>query len=168
MPLLKLSLLASCLLFATSAARAEPPWADDCGRPEKVPLLAQGCTVLDNFMTAFNAGEPKAWAATLNFPHVHLAGNEVQVWSTAEEYARQNDVRELGKSGWSRSRWDWRRLIQQSPDKLHFLVQFTRFGADDKPIGSYESLYIVTRKDGHWGVQARSSYAGIAVKGSAF
>lgn len=31
-----------------------------------------------------------------------------------------------------------------------------------------ESLCIVTRKDGHWGVRARSSDAGIAVKGSAF
>lgn len=47
-------------------------------------------------------------------------------------------------------------------------MQFTRFGADNEPIGSYEWLYIVTRKDGHWSVQARSSYAGIAVKGSAF
>ncbi|GJD48253.1 hypothetical protein OPKNFCMD_0970 [Methylobacterium crusticola] len=168
MPSVTRRLLAAALVLAATGARAEPTPADECAQASPAPLLAQGCAVLDAFMTAFNARDPAAWAATLNFPHVRLAGHEVQVWNTPEDYARANDVGELGRSGWSHSRWDWRRLVQQSSDKLHLLVRFTRYGAGDRPLGSYESLYIVTLKDGHWGVQARSSYAGVAVKGSAF
>jgi hypothetical protein len=39
-------------------------------------------------------------------------------------------------------------------------VQFTRYRADDSVIGSYRSLYIVTRRDGRWAIAARSSFAG--------
>jgi hypothetical protein len=49
--------------------------------------------------------------------------------------------------------------VQSGPDKLHFAVRFTRFREDGSPIASYESFYVVTRVAGHWGVQARSSYA---------
>ena len=99
---------------------------------------------------------------------MRIAGGEVLVWQTPEDYARSNDVKGLADQGWSHSAWDYRHLVQSSDDKLHFVLQFTRYGTDGKAIGSYPSLYVVTLKDGHWGVQARSSYAGIAVKGSAF
>jgi hypothetical protein len=46
------------------------------------------------------------------------------------------------------------------PEKIHFDVQFTRYRADDSVIGSYRSLYIVTRRDGRWAIAARSSFAG--------
>ena len=36
---------------------------------------------------------------------------------------------------------------------------FQRFNSDNQPIGRYQSLYIVTNVNGHWGVQARSSLA---------
>lgn len=49
--------------------------------------------------------------------------------------------------------------MHAGPDKVHFDVQFTRYRADGTVIGAYKSLWIVTRIEGHWGVQARSSYA---------
>ena len=162
------TVLAAALSFTSQRVVAQQARADDCIQANKASLLSQGCTVLDEFMRTFNSKDGPAWAATLNYPHVRLAGNEVQVWNTPAEYAQSNDVRELGKTGWSHSQWDWRQLVQSSNDKLHFLVQFTRYDAGGKPIGSYESLYILTLKDGHWGVQARSSYAGIVLKSSAF
>lgn len=38
-----------------------------------------GMQALDDFLTTFNSGDPMAWAATLNYPHVRLAGGKVQV-----------------------------------------------------------------------------------------
>jgi hypothetical protein len=49
--------------------------------------------------------------------------------------------------------------IQSGPDKVHFSVVFVRFDASGKEIGRFPSFYIVTLKDGHWGIQARSSFA---------
>ena len=141
---------------------------DDCAGAATSALLAEGCQSLDAFMAAFNSRDSLKWAQTLNYPHVRIAGGEVLVWQTPEEYARTNDLEKLAASGWHHSKWDWRHLVQSSDDKLHFTVQFSRYDDQDRRLASYESLYILTRKDGHWGVQARSSYAGTKVPGSAF
>jgi len=141
---------------------------DDCAAPPAGTLVAQGCRTLDDFMTTFNSRDPQKWAATLNFPHVRLAGGQVVVWETPADYAKANDLTAFAQGGWAYSRWDWRHLVQASDDKLHFTVQFTRYKQDGTKIASFESLYIVTKQAGHWGVAARSSYAGIAKPGAAF
>jgi hypothetical protein len=68
-----------------------------------------------------------------------------------EEYLSSNDVTQLANSGWKRSAWDRRRLVQKSSDKLHFFVQFTRYDEADKKMASYEALYILTLKDARLG-----------------
>ena len=50
-------------------------------------------------------------------------------------------------------------MIQSGSEKVHFAVTFVRYDAAGKVIGKFPSLYVVTLKDGHWGVQARSSFA---------
>ena len=57
------------------------------------------------------------------------------------------------------SAWDHRKIIHSSDDKVHVNTRFTRYRADDTKIGVYDSVYVVTKQDGHWGVQARSSFA---------
>ncbi|WP_205119499.1 hypothetical protein [Paramagnetospirillum kuznetsovii] len=158
-------ILALLTILTASAVQAA---TDDCAAPAKTPLLAEGCAVLDRFIETFNARDPKAWAETLNFPHVRLAGGEVQVWATPEDYAKSNDVAQFAKTGWRYTKWDWRHLAQSGDDKLHFVLQFTRYGDNDRKIASFESLYILTKQGGHWGVQARSSYAGITAPGNAY
>jgi len=164
-----LLVLVSVFCAAALAQNAGPrKMKDDCARPAKSPALASGCKVLDDFMTGFNSRDSLKWAQTLNYPHVRLAGNEVMVWNSPEDYAKANDLQQFAKTGWHHSRWDWRRLVQSSDDKLHFLVQFTRFNDAGKPTATYESLYVLTRRNSHWGVQARSSFAGVAIAGAAF
>lgn len=127
-----------------------------------------GIAVLDSFLAAFNAQDAAAWAETLHYPHVRLAADEVIVWDAPEEYARSNEIGRLTASGWHHTRWNWRRLIQADADKLHFIVSFTRYDQADQPLASYEALYVLTRHGSRWGIQARSSYAGIAVPGAAY
>jgi hypothetical protein len=159
-----------CVFFFAVAALAEgAEKRDDCAKPSKSPALTTGCKALDDLMTAFNSRDSLQWAQTLNYPHVRLSGNEVIVWNTPEDYAKTNDLQQFAKAtGWHHSRWAWRQLVQTSDDKLHFLVEFTRYNEAGKPTASYESLYIITKVKNRWGVQARSSFAGVAIPGSAF
>ena len=120
---------------------------------------AQGRRAMDQFMSAFNGRDPAAWAATLNYPHVRFASNQVRVYSSAEEFANENRNYAARLAPWHHSAWEQMRVIQSGPDKIHFAVIFVRYDASGKEIGEFPSLYIVTLKGGHWGVQARSSYA---------
>ncbi|MDR1646492.1 MAG: hypothetical protein LBR88_00395 [Zoogloeaceae bacterium] len=142
-----------------------------------LPLLADvdqkdaeaGLALLDEYIAAFNAQDATRWSRTLHYPHVRFAGEEVKIWHTPEAYAADNDIRQLAeKTGWARSRWDFRHLVQGNADKLHFALQFTRYDAGNQPQGSYQAFYVLTRQNGRWGVQARSSYAGIIGKNTAF
>ena len=130
--------------------------------------VEQGLILLDEFMAAFNARDARAWSRTLHYPHVRFAGGEVRIWHTPEEYAADNDIHLLEKTGWHHTRWDFRYLVHADADKLHFALQFTRHDGNDRPQGSYQAFYVLTRQAARWGVQARSSYAGIAVAGAAF
>lgn len=115
---------------------------------------------LDEYMVAFNARDEQAWAATLNYPHVRMAGGEVKVWQTPEEYCADFDFEAFAKRiGWHHSTWDKREVVQQGPGKVHVTVTFSRFNEAGEKLATYDSLYILTNDDGHWGTLARSSYA---------
>ena len=115
--------------------------------------------VLNSFMTHFNARDMEQWSETLNYPHVRFAGSEVTVWDTKEEYSSVNIFDRLTSTGWHHSAWLSRKVILVSEDKVHISTVFQRYDKSNNPLKQYQSLYIVTNKDGHWGVQARSSLA---------
>ena len=127
---------------------------------ENDAAIAAAMSALDEFMLTFNSRDPVAWAATLNYPHVRFASGTVTIWNTAEEFAAGESFERLAAVGWDHSHWLSREVVLVSPGKVHVNTVFQRFNADNEPIGTYESLYIVTRDaNGHWGTQARSSLA---------
>ena len=115
--------------------------------------------VLDSFMTSFNTRNMEEWSETLNYPHVRFAGSEVTVWDTKEEYSAIDIFERLASTGWHHSAWLSRKVILVSENKVHISTIFQRYDENNNPLKQYQSLYIVTSKDGHWGVQARSSLA---------
>jgi len=120
--------------------------------------LKSALAVLDAYMAGLNRGDEAAVNAACNFPHVRIAGGKVVVWPTRGEY-RLDDFRARAGDGWVRSQWDERTPIHVGPDKVHLKVKFSRFRGDGSLLGEFETIYIVTRQDGHWGIQARSSFA---------
>ena len=58
---------------------------------------AAAMKALDEYMAAFNSRDEKAWAATLNYPHVRMAGGEVKVWQTSEDYCADFDFDAFAK-----------------------------------------------------------------------
>ena len=120
--------------------------------------LREALAILDTFMAALNRGDEAGVNATFHFPHVRLASGTVTVWQKAGDYALEGFRARAGE-GWAESRWDERTPIHVGDSKVHLAVQFSRWRGDGSLIGRYKSIYIVTRQDGRWGVQARSSFA---------
>jgi hypothetical protein len=116
---------------------------------------AQG--VLDAFMTAFNARDIPAFEATFNFPSVRLASQGLVILNAGDMKAERFTTGAL--AGWDHSAWDRREIIHAGPDKVHIDTRFTRYRKDGSVIGGFDSIYVVTRQDGHWGVKIRSSFA---------
>lgn len=122
--------------------------------------LASARGVMDDFMTTFNAKDEDAWAATFNYPHVRFASGNVIVSPDAKAITDKMDFAAFAAmSGWDHSAWDKVEALDAGSTKVHFKVTFSRYTAEDKKLATYDSLYVVTLKDGHWGIQARSSFA---------
>ena len=148
-------ILLCCLWICPAALFAQTAATD-----EQAQAIAGAMAALDDFMRTFNNRDMPAWAATLNYPHVRFASGNVTVWQSAEEFARQTTFANLAAIGWDHSHWLSREAVLVSAGKVHITTVFQRFNSQNEPIGTYESLYIVTRDaQGKWGTQARSSLA---------
>ena len=121
-------------------------------------IEAEVMKTLDDYMNAWNRQDLAAWELTFHFPHYRLASGRMTV---LDKPGMQDAARIRASIGadWRHSKWDRRRIISASPDKVHVDTKFTRYRADNTRIGTFESLYILTKENGRWGVKLRSSYA---------
>jgi hypothetical protein len=116
--------------------------------------------VLDAFIEALNARDPRPLAAACNFPNVRLASGDMKMWRTTKEFIRDSDLAGIPlEREWHHTSLDGRNVVQRSDDKFHVMVTFTRRMANGAPISTFDSLYVVTKYRGHWGIQIRSSFA---------
>ena len=113
--------------------------------------------VVDAHMTGLNARDPDAIAASLHFPHYRLAGSVFKVWETSDTYL--DDFYARAGEGWGRSQWNRQDVIYASADKVHLDMEFTRFRTDGSELGTFRSIWVITRIDGRWAAQLRSSFA---------
>jgi hypothetical protein len=125
--------------------------------PHNEAAVAGAMKCLDDFMTAFNARDIDAWQKTFNFPSVRLASNTMVIID--EGYHKPEMFTRGPLEAWDHSAWERREIIHSGPDKVHIDTRFSRFRKDGSVIGGFDSIYVVTCENGHWGVKARSSYA---------
>jgi len=119
--------------------------------------VASAMKCLDDFMAAFNARDLVAFEKTFNFPSVRLASNTLVM---IEPGYHKPEMFERGAlADWHHSAWERRVVVHAGSDKVHFDTRFTRHRADESVIGSFDSIYVVTCENGHWGIKARSSFA---------
>jgi hypothetical protein len=119
--------------------------------------IAAAMRCLDDFMAAFNARDVEAFEATFNFPSVRLASNRLVLIERGYHEPGMFDRGALTE--WDHSAWERRDVLHAGPDKVHFDTRFTRYRRDGSVIGGFDSIYVVTCEDGHWGVKIRSSFA---------
>lgn len=114
--------------------------------------------VLDEFMAALNAYDAAAMDRVMHFPHVRIAGGTVTVYDRPGSNPMDLFEKLRKENNWKWSRWEKRDLVQFNATKAHYALSYTRFRTDGSVIGLYESLYVLTKSVGGWGIQARSSF----------
>ena len=115
--------------------------------------------VLDAFMEAFNRIDVAAWERTFHFPHYRLASGDMSVLEQPGQQDASELRRRLEASGWQHSAWERREIVHLSADKAHVDTRFVRYRADGSVLAAFDSLYVLTKEDGRWGVKLRSSFA---------
>ena len=121
--------------------------------------IAAAMDVLDRFMMAFSASNEEGIRASFNFPHARFHAGRVTVFATPQDFSLSHFRATADAAEWARSVWNERKVIHAGADKVHFDTEFSRLRADGSVIATYRSIYIVTRIDGRWGIQGRSSFA---------
>jgi hypothetical protein len=125
--------------------------------PDYSASIAAAMKCLDDFIAAFNSRDPDAYAATFNLPTVRIASGKMVILNK-EDFTPQRFQAESLKE-WDHSKWERRNVIHAGADKVHIDTRFTRYRKDGSVIGGFDSIYVVTCENGHWGVKARSSFA---------
>lgn len=112
------------------------------------------------FIDAFNAQDHERLAGTLNYPHVRLAnGRFMTVDSAADFAARSEQIKpSLEAEGWDHTVLRGIDVIHSGPDKVHMSLSIDRCHVDGTVYNHFETFWIATLQDGHWGIQFRSSY----------
>ena len=114
-----------------------------------------------DFMAALNARDDDALYDLLHLPHIRVSGAGVAIWHDRAEleatYLR--DFYARAGPDWRHTILDSTEVLHSSERKVHVLIQFTRCDEAGNAIATYRSLWIMTRDGGHWGAQARSSFA---------
>ena len=111
---------------------------------------------IDDFFAALNARDIESGRKTLHYPHVQIAGNDLSILDEPEAF--QIDFQSLANEGWTYSTLDSCTMRQNCDEKVHFEVQLSMHRANDSRYATYQALWIVTKKDGAWGIQCRSIF----------
>jgi len=117
---------------------------------------------LNDFITAFNKFDKNEIITNLHFPHAtHSDGNDPKVYQNGDSFwefvfHQLSDMKKL--EGWSYSTLDKTDIINETKHTAHVLVEFSRRDSLGKAYGVAGGIWVVTKKNGKWGLQARSVF----------
>ena len=113
------------------------------------------------YQDAFNKMDASKCDDLLNFPHVRLGmrSNEINITEEPPQIRPGFFDWFVSDYKWDHSCWDYRKVIQGNPKKVHLAIQFSRYRADCTKIGTFPSFWVITNQNGHWGIKMRSSFA---------
>ncbi len=113
---------------------------------------------VDNFFKAFNDRDNEGLRNSFHYPHILIgASGKALVSATPADFTMDFDFF-ADAEGWHHTTVESVRVLQQSSAKVHFEVSFTRHREDGTDIAQGGGIWIVTKEDDKWGVQARSLY----------
>ena len=113
------------------------------------------------YMEAFNSRDSSKCHESLNFPHVRLgmANQKIRIMESPSQTPPINFEWFVNVYKWNHSCWDYRKVMQSNPNKVHLAIQFSRYRSDGTKIGIFPSFWVITKQEGHWGIKMRSSFA---------
>jgi hypothetical protein len=142
------ALLAACLVHSADTPPATHP------RDPRSEVEAR--KVIEAFFPLFNKRDVQGLLNVVNFPHIRVTGSRTLIIPSAKEWT--GDPTPL-EDYWRSSALDSLTFVQSDAGKVHALVVFSRYDSAGRRYISYSTLWIVTKIDGHWGIQVRSTFA---------
>ena len=126
--------------------------------PSEVAKLA--AAAVEAYQDAWNAQDHERLAGTLNYPHVRLWGGAFATIETPEEFAEisKRGEAQLEAEGWHHTVTAKLEVVHEGPDKAHVALTNHRCRADGTVYHAFDTLWIVTNQDDHWGIKFRSSF----------
>jgi len=117
-------------------------------------------SVLDDFMSSFSGSDPVGHSETYHVPHFRLARGSMSNWATRDDVvtAHIRIFDNLSNTDWHHSEWVEREIISITDTKAHVATSVRRFRDDGSEIVTFESLYILIKVEGRWGIKFRSSF----------
>ena len=109
---------------------------------------------MQEFYRVFNEADNEALQEYMNFPHLFI-GRNGRISISEERWTIDFD-RMREREGWDRSALDSAEAVFVTEDKVHFRIVFSRLHADGTVYRTVPGVWVVTKQDGHWGVQLRS------------
>ena len=123
------------------------------------PEFEQGpLDAMDAFVAALNARDDEALYHTIHLPHFRISADGVLIYPTLDELKKSylQDFFARAGTDWGHTIFDSKDVIHSSENKAHVFLQFTRYDSSGSNIGTFRSLWIMTRVDGKWGVGSAS------------
>ncbi len=118
-----------------------------------------GKKIIQQYISAFNSRNANLMADLFNFPHIRFANEKAWVISKEQYLKNQENVTKLlNKETWNETKIKSIETIQSGAKKAHFKIHFLRLDSENKIIHDFETLWIVTKLNGHWGIQFRSTF----------
>jgi hypothetical protein len=149
-------MLRTCTALALVAAGAAQAQIGRKAHPRDPASEAEARKVIEAYFPLFSKRDAKGLLRVVNFPHIRVTAERTLVIPSAAEW--KGDPTPL-EDYWHHSALDSLEFVQSDATKAHALVVFSRYQADGTRYISYPTLWIVTRIDGHWGIQVRSTFA---------
>ena len=117
----------------------------------------EALAAVDRYLAALNARDEAAIRDAFNFPHVRIgADGNFRIWKEPQDYHFEYFRKLTEADGWHHTEWDKIEIVFATDAKVHVAVNFSRYREDNSLISRYFSLYVVTYRNGHWGIQAGS------------
>ena len=108
----------------------------------------------------FNKRDRKISVDLMHFPHVRLWNNQFSIFNSEEEFLKGFDLQtqKLEQGGWTHTVTKDIQAVQSDESKVHLLLLQSRRNKDDIEIENFQTLWIMTKIDGKWGIKFRSSF----------
>lgn len=119
-----------------------------------------GIAAVHAFTDTFNAQDHERHAESLNYPHIRLANGKFARIESAEQFVEMSkrSAPFLAEEGWHHTTVASLEVMHSGKDKVHIALRNDRCHADGTVYHSFNTLWIATLVDGHWGIQFRSSF----------
>ncbi|MCL0029294.1 hypothetical protein M1N23_04050 [Dehalococcoidia bacterium] len=124
--------------------------------------VQEAISTANEWNDAFNVGDVETCISHMHFPHLRLSGkNEFESFKDPDAYRdrHKNSFKMLReKEGWHHTTSLSVDAVQMGAEKVHLTIRQSRRHEDGTEYKVFDTFWIITKIDGRWGLQFRSSF----------